>query len=69
MKELIIFVLFCSSVLGWTINKIRIETEDNIRASQPFVFEKKEWLCSYTSRQVDINLLEEQIKELKDPKK
>lgn len=37
-----------------------------IKSSQPFILEGKEWHCAYTSRQVDINILEEQIAKLKN---
>ena len=36
-----------------------------ITSSEPFVLDGKEWQCGYTSRQVDINMLEEKIHKLK----
>ena len=37
----------------------------DIKSSEPFMFHGKEWECGYTPKQVDINILEEKIQELK----
>lgn len=37
-----------------------------IQSSQPFMMDQKEWHCAYTPRQVEINLLEDQIKKIKN---
>ena len=41
------------------------DLEYQIREAEPFMLQGKEWHCALTTRQVDIDILEEKIKELK----
>jgi len=66
MKETLFLVSVCILIISTVMNvSFKQDIERKVRASEPFEFESKEWLCSYTTRQVDINILEEKIVELK----
>lgn len=46
----------------WICNPINSK---KVTRSQPFKIDNKEWLCLYTPKQVEINILEEQLEELR----
>lgn len=65
IMEFIAFLTFIALAVGVVRCSDKEALQHQVKSSRPFTLHGEEWVCSYTSRQVEIKMLQEQIVKLK----
>jgi len=68
LMEVLGFIAFIVLAFGVVRCSDLHELQYQVKDSEPFMLHGKEWECHYTSKQVEVNILEQQIKELQNEK-